>query len=135
LMSNLSAIADTFGGHSKDLIQVLDWLNRPIDAALTVLDEFRKSQLYGPGFTSAAVRLLANLGFIPGKADMDKGIDRAITVFDNYSDAFKRVPVIWDNVQPPAQDGQPESCSKGRAQLPEPMDVLLNGQRVILCNK
>jgi phospholipid/cholesterol/gamma-HCH transport system substrate-binding protein len=135
LMNNLSAIADTFGGHSKDLIQVLDWLNRPIDAALSVLDEFRKSQLYGPGFTSAAVRLLANLGFTPGKADMDKGIDRAITAFDNYSDAFKRVPVIWDNVQPPAQDGQPESCSKGRAQLPESMDVLLNGQRVILCNK
>jgi phospholipid/cholesterol/gamma-HCH transport system substrate-binding protein len=135
LMNNLSAIADTFGGHSKDVVQILDWLNRPLDGALSVLDEFRKSQLYGPGFTSAAVRLLANLGFTPGKADMDKGIDRAITVFDNYSDAFKRVPVIWDNVEPPADDGQAQPCSRGPAQLPESMDVLLNGQRVILCNK
>jgi phospholipid/cholesterol/gamma-HCH transport system substrate-binding protein len=135
LMSNLSSIADTFGGHAKDLVQVLDWLNRPIDSALTVLDEFRKSQLYGPEFTSAAVRLLANLGFTPGKADMDKGIDRAITVFDDYSDAFKRVPVIWDNVGPPAPDGQPEPCSRGPARLPQSMDVLLNGQRVVLCNK
>jgi phospholipid/cholesterol/gamma-HCH transport system substrate-binding protein len=134
LMSNLSAIADTFGGHSKDLVQILDWLNRPIDAALSVLDEFRKSELYGPGFTSAAVRLLANAGFTPGKADMDKGIDRAITVLDDYSDAFKRVPVMWDNAQSPAAPGTPLPCSHGRAQLPESMDVLLNGQRVILCN-
>lgn len=135
LMNNLSEVADTFGGHSKDFIQVLDWLNRPLDAALSVLDEFRKSQLYGPGFTSAAVRLLANLGFTPGKADMDKGIDRAITVFDDYSDAFKRVPVIWDNVEPPADDGQALPCSHGHAQLPQSMDVLLNGQRVVLCNR
>ncbi|MUL82311.1 MULTISPECIES: MlaD family protein [unclassified Mycolicibacterium] len=135
LMSNLSAIADTFGGHSKDLVQILDWVNRPIAATLMVLDEFRKSELYGPGFTSAAVRLLENAGFAPGKADMDKGIDRAITVFDDYTDAFKRVPVIWDNVQPPADPGTPLPCSRGRAQLPESMDVLLNGQRVILCNR
>jgi phospholipid/cholesterol/gamma-HCH transport system substrate-binding protein len=134
LMSNLSAIADTFGGHSKDLIQVLEWLNRPIDAALVALDEFRKSELYGPVFTSAAVRLLANAGFKPGAADMDEGIDRALTVFSDSSDAFKRVPVIWDNVQPPAEPGSPLPCSRGRAQLPESLDVLLNGQRVILCN-
>jgi phospholipid/cholesterol/gamma-HCH transport system substrate-binding protein len=135
LMNNLSAIADTFGGHSKDLVQILDWLNRPIDSALTVLDEFRKSQLYGPGFASAAARLLQNAGFKPGAADIDKGIDRAITVFDDYSDAFKRIPVMWDNVESPTEPGTPLPCSRGRAQLPESLDVLLNGQRVILCNR
>ena len=135
LMSNLSAIAETFGGHSKDFVQILDWLNRPIDAALSVLDEFRKSELYGPVFTSAAVQLLGNAGFKPGTANIDNGIDRAITVFDDYSDAFKRVPVIWDNVEPAAVPGTPLPCSHGRAQLPETLDVLLNGQRVILCNQ
>ncbi|HEY0228450.1 MAG TPA: MlaD family protein [Mycobacterium sp.] len=135
LMSNLNSIADTFGGHSKDLVQVLDWLNRPLDAALSVLDEFRKSELYGPEFTTAAVRLLANAGFKPGTADFDDGLDRAITVFDDYTDYFKRIPVLWDNVQPAAEPGTPLPCSHGRAQLPESMDVLLNGQRVILCNR
>ena len=134
LMSNLSSIAETFGGHSKEFVQVLDWLNRPADAALSVLDELRKSELYGPAFTSAAVRLLENAGFRPGAADIDNGIDRAITVFDDNSDAFKRVPVIWDNIEPAAEPGTPLPCSRGRAQLPEAMDVLLNGQRVILCN-
>ena len=135
LMNNLSAIADTFGGHSKDLVQVLEWVSRPIDGAISVMDEFRKSELYGPAFSTAAVRLLNNAGFVPGKADMDKGIDRAITVFDDNSDAFKRVPVFWDNVEPPTEPGQPVPCSRGRAQLPQSMDVLLNGQRVVLCNR
>ncbi|BBY81177.1 hypothetical protein MPUL_23350 [Mycolicibacterium pulveris] len=134
LMRNLSTLAETFGGHSADFVQVLEWLNRPIDAALTVLDEFRKSELYGPPFTSAAVRLLHNMGFQPGQADIDEGIDRAITVFDDYSDAFKRIPVMWDNVQPAAAPDTPLPCSRGQAQLPESLDILLNGQRVILCN-
>ncbi|WP_431232964.1 MlaD family protein [Mycolicibacterium psychrotolerans] len=134
LMANLTSIADVFGGHSRDFVQVLDWLNRPIDAAISVLDEFRKSELYGPGFTAAAVRLLKNAGFSPGHADIDDGFDRAITVFDDYSDAFKRIPVLWDNVEPPPPPGTPAPCSKGPAQLPQSLDVLLNGQRVILCN-
>ena len=135
LMQNLTAIAETFGGHSKDLIQIVDWLNRPLDAALAVIDEFRKSELYGPAFTGAAVKLLYNAGFRPGEANIDDGIDRAITVFYDYSDAFKRVPVIWDNLEPAAAPHEPIPCSRGRAQLPETMDVLLNGQRVILCNQ
>lgn len=135
LMSNLNSIAEALGGHSKDLVQVLEWLNRPLDAALSVVDEFRKSELYGPAFTSAALRLLENAGFKPGAADIDDGIDRAITVFDDYTDAFKRVPVLWDNVEPAAEPGTPLPCSRGRAQLPASMDVLLNGQRVILCNR
>ncbi len=135
LMQNLTDIAGTFGGHSRDLVQILDWLNRPVDAALDVLDEFRKSELYGPAFTSAAVRLLENAGFRAGQADIDAGLDRAITVFDDYSDAFKRIPVIWDNIEPATAPDTPLPCSRGRAQLPETMDVLLNGQRVILCNQ
>lgn len=134
LMRNLSTLAETFGGHSADFVQILEWLNRPIDASLTVLDEFRKSELYGPGFTSAAVQLLKNIGFTPGEADIDDGLDRALTVFDDYSDAFKRIPVMWDNVQLPAEPGTPLPCSRGQAQLPESLDILLNGQRVVLCN-
>ncbi|MDO3401774.1 MlaD family protein [Mycolicibacterium neoaurum] len=134
IIRNLSALADTFGGHSRDLVQVLDWMNRPIDSAMAVLDEFRKSQLYGPAFTASAVRLLHNMGFEPGKADIDDGLDRAVTVLDDYSDAFKRIPVLWDAIDPPADPSEPMPCAKGQAQLPASLDVLLNGQRVILCN-
>ncbi|BBX00046.1 mammalian cell entry protein [Mycolicibacterium moriokaense] len=134
LMGNLNAIADTFGGHSRDFVQMLDWLNRPLDAAIRIIDEFRKSELYGPGFTSPIVRLLHNVGLQPG-ADIADGLDRAVTVFDDYSDAFKRVPVMWDNLEPAMPPDVPLPCARGRAQLPESLDVLLNGQRVVLCNR
>jgi phospholipid/cholesterol/gamma-HCH transport system substrate-binding protein len=134
LMRNLADVADTMGGHSKGFIQILDWLNLPVDAALQVLDEFRKSQIYGPGFTGAVVELLNNAGLKYGR-DMDAAFDRAFTNVDNFIEAFKLVPVMWDNVPPPAQAGAPLACSRGRAQLPATMDVLVNGQRVVLCNR
>lgn len=154
LMRNLKAVAEVFGGHSKDFVQVLDWLNRPVDGAISVMDEFRKSELYGPGFTSPALRLLENVGFPLGPAtrvqepngkvdvidssrsDIAEGLDKAITRFDDYSrDVLKLIPVMWDNVGPPSLPDTPLPCSRGRAQLPDSMDVLLNGQRVILCNR
>jgi phospholipid/cholesterol/gamma-HCH transport system substrate-binding protein len=134
LMANLKAVADTMTGHAKDFIQIIDWANRPIDGALSVLDEFRKSQVYGPGFTNAVVQLLDNAGFKPG-IDIDDALDKAFTNFDDTIDAIKLVPVIWDNIPPPSQQGHPLECSRGRAELPLPIDVLLNGQKVTLCKQ
>lgn len=134
LMQNLSTVADKMGGHSKDLVQVLKWVNRPLDEALGILDEFRKSDLYGTGFTSVVVQLLHNAGIKPG-IDLDMAFDKAFTNLDNAIEAFKLVPVMWENIGPPQQDGVPLSCSRGPAQLPATMDVLLNGQRVVLCNQ
>lgn len=132
LLDNLKLVADTMSGHGREFVQIIDWANRPIDAALGVLDEFRKSQLYGPGFTGTVVQLLDNAGLKPG-IDIDSALDKAFTNFDDYIDAFKLVPVIWDNVPPPAEAGHPLACSKGRAELPFSVDVLLNGQKVTLC--
>jgi phospholipid/cholesterol/gamma-HCH transport system substrate-binding protein len=134
LMQNLNAIAERMGGHSKDLVQILDWLNRPLDQVLSILDEFRKSDLYGAGFTSPVVRLLHNLG-LQKDIDIDTALDKAFTNLDNAIQAFKVVPVIWENIGPPVPNGEPEPCSRGPAQLPPTMDVLLNGQRVVLCNR
>jgi phospholipid/cholesterol/gamma-HCH transport system substrate-binding protein len=134
LMQNLTALAGEMGGHSKDFVQVLDWLNRPLDQVLSILDEFRKSDLYGAGFTAPIVRLLHNVGVKKG-IDIDAALDKAFTNLDNAVQAFKMVPVMWENIGPPMPDGEPEPCSRGRAQLPATMDVLLNGQRVVLCNQ
>jgi phospholipid/cholesterol/gamma-HCH transport system substrate-binding protein len=133
-MHNLADVAATLGGKSKSLIQILEWLNLPVDSALSVLDEFRKSSLFGPEFTAPVVRLLNNVGFKWGN-NFDGGLDKAFTNIDNAVEAFKLVPVMWDNLPPPSQSGQPRPCSKGRAQLPGDMDVLLNGQRVVICNR
>jgi phospholipid/cholesterol/gamma-HCH transport system substrate-binding protein len=154
LMRNLSEVADSIGGHSKDMVQILDWVNRPLDGALQAIDEFRKSQLFGPDFTDTVVRLLANAGFpavfnsarpfrlqpppvaapdLP--SDIDAALDRAFTNVDDYIDAFKLVPVMSDDIPAPPVAGTPLPCSRGRFELPAPMDILVNGQKVVLCNR
>jgi phospholipid/cholesterol/gamma-HCH transport system substrate-binding protein len=134
LMTNLKAVADTMSGHAKDFIQIIDWVNRPVDAALDVIDEFRKTQIFGPGFTSTVVQLLDNAGFKEG-INIDDALDKAFNNVDNTMEAFKLVPVMWDNIPPPSQQGHPLECSTGRAELPFPVEVLLNGQKVTLCKQ
>lgn len=132
LMRNLSGFADTMGGHSKDLVEILKSANLPIDGALSVIEEFRKQTLYGKEFTSLATQLLRNIGLKFG-ADMDNAFDRALGNLDDYTEAFKLVPVMQEDA--PLPDGAPLPCTRGRAELPEMLDVLLNGQRVVLCNR
>ena len=134
LTRNLSQVADTIDGKSKQFIHLIDLLNQPVDGALTVLDEFRKDLLYS-SFYDPVVRLLHNLGLKPG-INIDDALDRAFSNLDNFFDAFKLVPVMNENIQPPGENADVvEPCSRGRLQLPETMDVLLNGQRVVLCNR
>jgi phospholipid/cholesterol/gamma-HCH transport system substrate-binding protein len=133
LTRNLSQVADTIDGKSKQFIHLIDLLNQPVDGALTVLDEFRKDLLYA-NFYDPVVRLLHNLGLKPG-INIDDALDRAFSNLDRFFDAFKLVPVMNENIQPPGENADVvEPCSRGRFQLPETMDVLLNGQRVVLCN-
>jgi phospholipid/cholesterol/gamma-HCH transport system substrate-binding protein len=134
IVRNLSSLADGVKGRSQYLTQILDEIELPLSQALSVLDEFRKAQIAGADFTRAVLRLLAAAGLRPG-ADINKAFDRAFTNTYDAIEAIKRTPVIWDNIPSPPEDGAPVPCAHGRAQLPETMDVLLNGQRVVLCNK
>ncbi|WP_111510868.1 MlaD family protein [Mycobacterium kyogaense] len=134
LVQNLSTLANGVQGRSQYLVEVLDLVKVPIESGMTVLDEFRKSQMYGPDFVSEALRLLKAAGLEPD-INIETALDKAFTnVYDNL-DAVKRVPVIWENLEPPPVDGSPAPCSKGRAELPLPVDVLLNGTKVVLCNQ
>ncbi|WP_111512229.1 MlaD family protein [Mycobacterium kyogaense] len=133
LTRNLSEVATAISGKSQQLIHLIDLANQPIDGALSVMDEFRKDFLY-PDFYDPVVRLLHNFGLKPG-VNIDTALDRAFSNLDNFFDAFKLVPVMNENIEPPGENaGAVEACSRGRYQLPETMDVLLNGQRVVLCN-
>ena len=134
LVRNLATLAEGVRGRSQYLIKIFDEFELPISASLAVVDEFRKSQVAGGAYTRAVLHLLSALGIRPG-IDVDRAFDRAFDNTYRALEALKRTPVIWDNLPPPPEDGAPVSCSQGRAQLPEVMDVLLNGQRVVLCKK
>ena len=134
LIRNLSEAGDALGGTSAKFIHVIDLVNTPVDKALSILDEFRKDLLY-KDFFDPVIRLLHSAGFKPG-TNVDEALDRAFSNLDRFFDAFKLVPVIDGNIPPPGEDGTSvEPCSRGNFQLPETMDVLLNGRRVVLCNR
>jgi phospholipid/cholesterol/gamma-HCH transport system substrate-binding protein len=134
LMRHLGELADSLDGKSSALIHLIDLLNQPVDAILSSRDEFRKAWLYGDAFFKPAVQLLHNAGLREG-INVDEALDRAFSNLDNFFDAIKLVPVMYENVPPPGPEGSPEPCTRGSAQLPETMDVLLNGRRVVLCNR
>jgi phospholipid/cholesterol/gamma-HCH transport system substrate-binding protein len=134
LVQNLSTLADGVNGRSDYLIKILNEVEEPINQVLAAADELRKSQIAGADFTRSVLHLLGAAGIRPG-VNTDTAFDRAFTNVYAAIDAIKRTPVIWDNIPPPPEDGAPVPCSHGRAQLPEAMDVLLNGQRVVICKK
>lgn len=133
LVGNLAVLADGVGGHSDQLIELLQIVKGTVGAAMTVLDEFRKSEIYGPAFVAQVVRLLDGAGIKPG-IDIDSAFDKAFTNVYDFMDVVKRVPVVWENIGPPPVEGEPAPCHNGRAELPLPMDVLLNGRKVVVCN-
>ena len=134
LMHNLNTLADGVKGRSAYLTQMLDEIELPINQAVSMADEFRKSQIAGTDFTDTVVRLLAAAGLRPGM-EPARALDQALTNTYDAIEAFKRTPVIWENIPPPPENGGPVPCTKGRAQLPEAVEVLLNGQRIVLCKK
>ena len=134
IVSNLKVLAENVHGRSDSLIRILDQVKLPIDSAMTVLDEFRKSHLYGPDFVGQVVRLLDAAGLAPGW-NPETALDKAVTNVYNEIDGIKRIPVVWENIQPPPIAGTATPCSKGRAELPLPVDVLLNGRKVVVCNQ
>lgn len=134
LMRNLSNVASAIGGASQRFMYIVDLINSPVNEALKVLDEFRKDLVYGD-FWAPVADLLHNFGLRDG-ANLDEAFDRASSNLDRFFDAFKLVPVINENISPPDAGKAPLApCSRGIFQLPETMDVLLNGQRVVLCNR
>jgi phospholipid/cholesterol/gamma-HCH transport system substrate-binding protein len=144
ILGNLQRVAAGVRGKSDALPPILDQVRIVADSAMTVLDEFRKSQVYGPDFTGEVDRLLIAMGLDSGEWtapdykpgwDPELAFDKAITNLYNEIDGVKRIPVVWENIEPPPAAGTPAPCSKGPAALPLPMDVLLNGRKVVICNQ
>jgi phospholipid/cholesterol/gamma-HCH transport system substrate-binding protein len=144
ILNNLKVVAEGVRGKSSQLPKILDQVKIVVDSTLLVLDEFRKSAAYGRGFTGEVDRLLVAMGLDSGPWpvpdyrpgwDPEKAFDKAITNVYNEIDGVKRIPVVWENIPEPPVQGAPAPCSKGPAQLPLPMDVLLNGRKVVICNQ
>ncbi|GAC68505.1 MlaD family protein [Gordonia soli] len=135
LMKNMGRIADSMGGRSQYVIQFLEAVNVPISNAMTVLEEFPKTATYGPALLEPIEQILKSLGVSP---DLDVNVLLKAT-FHSMTDAlnsFKLMPSALAGLKL-SQSGSDTSkrCSRGPAQLPTDVRVLLNGSGVVLCAK
>ncbi|QTI68988.1 MlaD family protein [Gordonia polyisoprenivorans] len=135
LVDNLAGVAQTLGGHAPDVVQFLRDVERPIDKAMTVLDEFRKGAAYGPGLMGSINQILIGLG-ISDDLDVDKTIAQAFPSVQGLWTALDMLPTVAAGLSVQADAGQVSSsrCSRGVAELPATVRVLLNGSSVVVCN-
>ena len=133
MVRNLAGFSDGVRGRSGHLIEMAEQARYVVDDLLSVLDEMRKSDMYGPTFLDEVLRLLDNVGIKRG-INVDRAMDTAFTNVYDFLEAYKRTPVFWENLTPPPAPNDAAPCMRGVAELPLPMDVLLNGRKVMLCN-
>jgi phospholipid/cholesterol/gamma-HCH transport system substrate-binding protein len=137
LVANLSRVSETLGGKSPQIIEFLRDFSVPVEQAMTVLDEFRKTSIYGPAFMAPVDRLLIEIGLSPD-LDVDALISSAFSSVNDASEALRLLPAVLDGLQQPelrtAGSGN-MNCTNGAADIPAAVKVLLNGSQVVVCNQ
>lgn len=135
LVGNLTRISDAMGGKSPDVINFLQSVDIGVSAAMTVLDQFYKTNTFGPTFTAPVESLVTDLGLTP-ELDIDKLLSGAFSSVPAAAEALRLLPGAFAGLQMPALKAEPGamSCHNGVAQLPTEIKVLLNGSEVVVCN-
>ncbi|MFX0578481.1 MlaD family protein [Nocardia nepalensis] len=136
LVDNFARIDSSLGGKSSNVIEFIRSLDTTLGAAMTVLDEFRKTALFGPQFMRPVSRLVTQLG-LERDLDFNKLMSTAFASLADAAQALRMLPVAFEGLQIPGLTttgtGTTTNCSQGRAELPGMVDVLLSGSKVTVC--
>ncbi|MEO9330564.1 MlaD family protein [Gordonia aurantiaca] len=135
LVTNLARISDGLGGKSDEIIEILHSIEVPVDAAISVLDEFNSTASLGPQFTVPVANILRNLGLEEGM-DFNKMIADAFGSAEAFGRALRVLPGALSVASSPRVGlsvAGGRTCSKGKADLPADVIMLLNGTEVTVC--
>ncbi|UKO91112.1 MlaD family protein [Gordonia amicalis] len=134
LTTNMARIADSMGGRSKNVLGFMQAADIPISSAMTVLDEFQKTATTGPALMEPIWRLMSAMGLNEG-FDVDKFLKNAYGSMAEAASSFTLMPSALAGLTVSQNTGANRTCSKGQAQLPSDVKVLLAGSEVVLCNE
>ncbi|MFF3571943.1 MlaD family protein [Nocardia jiangxiensis] len=139
LVHNMSAIAGEIGGQSGNAMVMLSRLTEIFVALQERSDGLIDFGLTIPPVLAPTVSLLRTLGLT---GDPNQDFDNTLrTVFPDPKqaiDVFDRLPGLIQSLTaliPAAGSGVDQTCSHGAAQAPRPLQVLIGGQRITLCNR
>ncbi|MCC3312273.1 MlaD family protein [Nocardia africana] len=135
LVDNMSRIDSSLGGKSANVIQFIRNLSITVTAANTVLDEFRKTDLYGPQFMRPVARLITEIGLQPD-TDVDQLLHTAFSSTSQAAEALRLLPNAFEGLRLPGlttSGADATACSHGSADLPDSVKVLFAGSEVTVC--
>ncbi|MFI6213405.1 MCE family protein [Nocardia brasiliensis] len=136
IVSNLDTINQQIGGRSQYLTVLLRGLAEVFTVFREKLDGLIDLAEVSPSTLAPLNSLLATLGFTETtNPNLDADLRRLFPNPDEALDVLGKLPGLLQqlaNLLPPA--GQLDrSCSKGAAELPAPIEVLISGQRITIC--
>ncbi|MEC3919347.1 MlaD family protein [Nocardia sp. CDC160] len=140
LLSNLQAISTQIGGKSPQLVTLLKGLADVFTSFRAELDGLLHFAAVAPSALGPLDSLLETLGFTEGSnPNLEEDLRLLFPDQNQALDVLGRLPGLLQslaNLLPPADPvaGQIKlSCSKGPAELPAAVAVLISGQRVSIC--
>ncbi|MEV0297376.1 MlaD family protein [Nocardia sp. NPDC050710] len=141
IVANLYTISDRIGGRAPHLVTLLRGIAEVFTAFRAKLDGLLDFAAVAPSALGPLNSLLDTLGFTES-ANPDLLTDLRLLFPDPQAalDLLGRLPGLLQALSatlPPAgaQAGQVSmTCTKGNAQLPQVLSVLVAGQRVAICN-
>lgn len=138
LISNLSTLGDRHGGRVGYLLPLLARLTDIFEAMQRNIGGVAQFAMTAPSVLAPVDRLLASLGLVEGGgAEVDAMIRGLFPNPQEAVDVFGRLPGLLATVDASLSrdfaDFTP-TCGNGAAEVPAPLQVLIAGQKVTICN-
>ncbi|MFI5715644.1 MlaD family protein [Nocardia sp. NPDC051750] len=138
LVRNMSDLAERVGGRLYHLVPLLARLTDIFEALQRNVGGLADFAMSAPAVLEPVDRLLAALGLSPEMGpDIDAMIRNLFPDPQQALDTFGRLPGLLaavDTAFPRTPAGFRPECSKGAAEVPAPVRVLIGGQQVAICN-
>ncbi|WP_328391420.1 MlaD family protein [Nocardia sp. NBC_00416] len=138
LVRNMSDLAERVGGRLYHLVPLLARLTDIFQALQRNVGGLADFAMSAPSVLEPVDRLLATLGLSPEAGpDIDAMIRNLFPDPRQAVEVFGRLPGLLaavDTSLPRPVAGFAPDCSKGAAEVPAPVRVLIGGQRVAICN-
>ncbi|AHH19974.1 Mce family protein MceB [Nocardia nova SH22a] len=138
LMRNLSEISDKIGGKSPQLVTLLRNLADVYESLQVNMNGLVDFAQTAPPVLYPLDDLLATLGFPPGdNPDVDDLVRRIFPDPKQAVDVLSRLPAVLTALDDAVANfaGPQPLCSKGKADVPQVLGVLIAGQKVAICKR
>ncbi|MFC4377814.1 MlaD family protein [Nocardia halotolerans] len=139
LIRNLSALSERHGGKVGHLLPLLARLTDIFEAMQRNIGGVADFAMSAPSVLAPVDRLLASLGLVSGgSAEVDALIRGLFPNPQEAVEVFGRLPGLLATVDASLARGFTDftpHCSNGAAEVPAPLQVLIAGQKVTVCNR